>query len=142
MAGKPCLGLRDGIIAQILSVRHRHILTKLAEDIVSQLVDGVGNGDRRDLLLHLPQFLQRDRNGDLSEGAGLLILQNGKARVPILHIGRHDLQFQAVIQRFQDLFLRIVEIRDLIGGRKKRNDRNGIGASLVGVFPLIEGGEQ
>ena len=91
MAGKPCLGLRDGIIAQILSVRHRHILTKLAEDIVSQLVDGVGNEDRRDLLLHLPQFLQRDRNGDLSEGAGLLILQNGKARVPILHIGRHDL---------------------------------------------------
>ena len=142
MAGKPCLGLRDGIIAQILSVRHRHILTKLTEDIVSQLVDGVGNGDRRDLLLHLPQFLQRDRGGDLPEGTGLLILQNGKARVPILHIGRHDLQFQAVIQRFQDLFLRIVEIRDLIGGRKKRNDRNGIGTSLVGVFPLIEGGEQ
>ena len=142
MAGKPCLGLRDGIIAQILSVRHRHILTKLAENIVSQLVDGVGNEDRRDLLLHLPQLLQRDRGGDLSEGAGLLILQNGKARAPILHIGRHDLQFQAVIQRFQDLFLRVIEIRDLIGGRKERNGRNGIGASLVGVFPLIEGGEQ
>ena len=90
----------------------------------------------------MPQFLQRDRNGDLSEGAGLLILQNGKARVPILHIGRHDLQLQAVVQRLQDLFLRVIEIRDLIGSRKERNDRNGIGASLVGVFPLIEGGEQ
>ena len=51
---------------------------------------------------------------------------------------RDDLQFQPVIERREDLFLRVIEIRNLIGRGKKGDRRYGIGPAFIGVFSLVE----
>ena len=138
MVGEPCFGLRDGIIAEILTVRYRHALTQLAENIVRQLVRSIRYWDRGHLALHLEQFIQRDRRGNLTKDAALLIFENGKAGITVLDVGRHDLQLQAVIQRLQNLLLRIAEIGNFIGRREKGDRGNGICTTLIGVLALVE----
>ena len=138
MAGEPCFGLRDGIIAEVLTVRYRHALTQLAENIVRQLVRSIRHGDRGHLTLHLGQLLQRDRRGNLPEGAALLIFENSKAGISVLDVGRHYLQLQTVIQRLQNLLLRIAEIGNFIGRREKGDRGNGICTALIGVLALVE----
>ena len=142
MAGEPRFGLRDGIIAEVLTVRYRHALTQLAENIVCQLVCSVRYRDRGHLALHLDQLLQRDRSGDLPKGAVLLVLQDGEAGITVLDVGRHDLQLQAVIQRLQNFLLRIAEIGNFIGRREKGDRGNGICTALVGILSLIERGQK
>ena len=51
---------------------------------------------------------------------------------------RDDLQFQPVIERRENFLFRIIEIRNFIGRGEKGDRRNGIGPTLVGVFPLVE----
>ena len=142
MAGEPCTSLRDGIISKVFAVRYRHALTQLAENIVRQLVRSIRHGDRDHLTLHLDQLLQSDRRGNLAEDAVLLIFENGKAGIPVLDVGRHDLQLQTVIQRLQDLLLRIAEIGDFIGRREKGDRGNGICTALIGILSLIERGQK
>ena len=138
MAGEPCLSLRDGIVSKVFAVRYRHALTQLAENIVRQLVHGIRHGDRGHLTLHLDQLLQRDRRGNLAEDAVLLIFENGKAVISVLDVGRHYLQLQTVIQRLQNLLLRIAEIGNFIGRREKGDRGNGICTALIGVLALVE----
>ena len=142
MAGEPRFGLRDGIIAEVLTVRYRHALTQLAENIVCQLVCSVRYRDRGHLALHLDQLLQRDRSGDLPEGAALLVLQDGKAGITVFNVGCHDLQLQTVIQRLQNLLLRIAEVGDFIGRREKGDRGDWICTPLIGVLSLIERGQK
>ena len=142
MTGEPCFGLRDGVIAEVLTVRYRHALTQLAENIVCQLICGIRYGDRGHFALHLDQLIQRDRGGDLPEGAALLVLQDGKAGITIFNVGCHDLQLQAVIQRLQNLLLRIAEVGDFIGRREKGDRGNGICTALIGILSLIERGQK
>ena len=121
MAGKPCLGLRDGIIAQILSVFDTAISLRSSQRISSAnslMTSGTGIDATSCCIC------RNSSNVIVAEicpkAPVCLFFKTARRVPPILYIGRHDLQFQAVIQRFQDLFLRIVEIRDLIGGRKKK----------------------
>ena len=138
MAGEPCLSLRDGIVSKVFAVRYRHALTQLAENIVCQLICGIRYGDRGHLALHLDQFIQRDRRGNLAEDAVLLIFENSKAGITVLDVGRHDFQLQTVIQRLQNLLLRIAEIGNFIGRREKGDRGNGICTTLIGVLALVE----
>ena len=138
MTGEPCFGLRDGVIAEVLTVRYRHALTQLAENIICQLVCGIRHGDRAHLTLHLDQLLQRDRRGNLAEDAVLLIFENGKAGISVLDVGRHDFQLQTVIQRLQDLLLWVAEIGYLIGRREKGDRGDGICMAFIGVLALVE----
>ena len=142
MALQPRLCLCDGIVVQVLTVRNRHILAQLAENVVRQLVDGVRHCDCRDLLLHLPQFIQCDRRADGSEAAGLFVPQHRKPLGAVGDIRCHDLQFKPVIERREDLLLRVVEVRDLIRRREERNRRNVVSPALIGVLSLIERREQ
>ena len=142
MAGEPCLSLRDGIVSKVFAVRYRHALTQLAENIVRQLVRSIRHGDRGHLTLHLDQLLQRDRRGNLTEDAALLVLQDGEAGITVLDVGRHDLQLQTVIQRLQNLLLRIAEIGNFIGRREKGDRGNGICTALIGILSLIERGQK
>ena len=138
MTGEPCFGLRDGVIAEVLTVRYRHALTQLAENIICQLVCGIRYWDRGHLALHLDQFIQRDRGVDLPESAALLVLQDSKAGITVLDVGRHDFQLQTVIQRLQDLLLWVAEIGYLIGRREKGDRGDGICMAFIGVLTLIE----
>ena len=51
---------------------------------------------------------------DASEFSRLLIVQHRKALAAVDDVLRHDLQFQAVVERRKDLLLRVVEVRCLI----------------------------
>ena len=138
MTGEPCHSLRDGIISKVFAVRYRHALTQLAENIVCQLICGIRYGDRGHLALHLDQFIQRDRRGNLAEDAVLLIFENSKAGITVLDVGRHDFQLQTVIQRLQDLLLWVAEIGYLIGRREKGDRGDGICMAFIGVLALVE----
>ena len=138
VAGEPCSGLRNGVITEVLSIRHLHALSQLAEDVVRKFIDGVWYRDCGYFMLHLNEFFQRDRGADLSKCAALLIFQNGKTGIPVFDVGCHDLQFQAVIERLQNLLLRVIEIGNLIGRRKKGDGRNWVCMTLVGVLTLIK----
>ena len=143
MTGEPRLGLSDGIIAEVLAVRYRDTgLTKLAENVVCQLIGGVRYRDRCHIKLHLSQFLHGDPDGHLTEIALLLVAQNRKTGSTVLNILCDHLQLQAVIQGRQNLFLRIVEIGNFIGRRKERDRRNGVCTALIGVLALVESSEQ
>ena len=72
----------------------------------------------------------------------LLIFQNSKTCITVFDVGCHDLQFQTVIERLQNFLLRVIEIGNLIGRRKKGDGRNWVCMALVGVLALIERREE
>lgn len=120
VAGQPRLGLSDGVVVEVLPVRHRNIiLAQLAQDIVGQLVDGIGHRNVRYLFLHRSQLIQRDGGGDLPGPAGLLVPQDGQPLVPVLDVRRHHLQLQPVVQGLQDFLLGVAEIGNFVRRRKE-----------------------
>ena len=58
------------------------------------------------------------------------------------HIFRDHLQFKPVIERLEDLLLRICEIRNFIGGGKERDRGDVDGFALIGVPALVERGQE
>ena len=139
MSREPCFCLGNGVVAQKFAVRYHDAgFAKLTEDVIHQLIDRVRYGDRGNVPLHLQKFLQGDLSTDLPGVSRLLVLQNTQTVIAAGDVLRHHLQFQTVIQRREDLLLRVVEIRDLIGCRKERDGGNGVCTALVGVLALIE----
>ena len=70
---------------------------------------------------------------DCAERAAELVFQDRQPVRLFRDIFRDDLQFQPVIKRREDIFLRVIEIRDLIGRGEKGDRRNGIGSAFIGV---------
>ena len=138
MALQPRLCLRNREVAEEFTVGHGNLCTQRTKHVVHQVVDAVRNFDGRDLLLHGAQLLQRDRRMDCAERAAELVLQDRQPVCLFRDIFRNDLQFQPVIERREDLLLRVIEIRNFVGCGEKGDRRDGIGPAFIGVFPLVE----
>ena len=142
MSLQPRLCLRNGEVAEEFSVRHGNLCAQRTEHIVHQVMDAVRNLDGFDLLLHGAQLLQRDCRMDSAERATELVFQDRQPVCLFRDIFRDNLQFQPVIERREDLFLRVIEIRNFVGRGEKGDRRNGIGPAFIGVFPLVERRQQ
>ena len=143
MSGKPGGRLRHRAVTEIGTVGHRDALpAQFTQHIVHQLINGIRNGNQLHLRLHSIQFLQREGRRHFAKMPILLILQDGKPRAALLHISGHYAKLKTIIERREDLFLLIPEVRHLIGRRKERDHWNVHRHALVRIPVLVERSEQ
>jgi len=114
------------------------------QHIVHQLIYLVRDADLKHFVLHGLQLRQGNDGRRILRRAlrRLLLLQNRQAGVPVFHILSDHLELKPVIERLEDLLLRICEIRNFIGGGKERDRGDVDGFALIGVPALVERGQE
>ena len=144
-AAEPGLCLCDRGVVKIFPVRDMDALAaQLTQHIVHQLIYLVRDADLKHFVLHGLQLRQGNDGRRILRRAlrRLLLLQNRQAGVPVFHILSDHLELKPVIERLEDLLLRICEIRNFIGGGKERDRGDVDGFALIGVPALVERGQE
>ena len=81
---------------------------QLAQHVVHELVYAVRDNSGAHIRLHIQQLIECDNSGRSGWALlRLLLFQNRQSRIAVLHILRHHLQLKPVIERLEDLLLRV-----------------------------------
>ena len=139
------MGLDDGVVAEVFPVGDMDSLAaQLHEDVIHQLIHRSRDTHGRNLLLHFTEFFQGD-GGPGERGLlvlGLLLSQHRQPYITVIYVLDIEFQFQPVVEGPEDGLSGVIEVRDLIGRREEGDGGNVHRHPLVGVPPLVEGGEQ
>ena len=143
MAVQPCRRLCDTSETEEFAVGNRDALAaQFAQYIVHQFVDRRRNDNGFHLGLHGVQFVQCDSRRHCAKPRILLFVQDLQPRLAFLDIVRHHFELKTIIQRRENLFFLVAEIRNSIRCGKERNHRNLHGHALVCVAFFVQNSEQ
>ena len=122
VAVQPCRRLCDTSETEEFAVGNRDTLAaQFAQYIVHQFVDRRRNDNGFHLGLHGVQFVQCNGRRHCAKPRVLLFVQDLQPRLAFLDIVRHHFELKTVIQRRENLFFLVAEIRNFIRCRKERN---------------------
>ena len=140
---QPCRRLCDTSETEEFAVGNRDTLAaQFAQYIVHQFVDRRRNDNGFHLGLHGVQFVQCDGCRHCAKLRILLFVQDFQPCLAFLDVVRHHFELKAVIQRRENLFFLVAEIRNFIRRGEERNHRNLHGHALVCVAFFIQNGQQ
>ena len=143
VAVQPCRRLCDTSETEEFAVGNRDALAaQFAQYIVHQFVDRRRNDNGFHLGLHGVQFVQCDSRRHCAKPRILLFVQDLQPRLAFLDIVRHHFELKTIIQRRENLFFLVAEIRNSIRCGKERNHRNLHGHALVCVAFFVQNSEQ